>query len=70
MGSASLERLLTQEEVAEKLQVKIRTLQTWRATGRGPVTVRIGQQVRYRQQDVEDWINSNLELPSNWRPSY
>jgi hypothetical protein len=33
-----------------------RTLQRWRITGAGPNFVKVGHAVRYRQQDLEDWI--------------
>jgi hypothetical protein len=33
-----------------------RTLQRWRITGTGPNFVKIGHAVRYRQQDLEDWV--------------
>lgn len=44
--------------IAGLLDCKIKTLQKWRVTGDGPPFVRVGRLVRYRQADVEAWINS------------
>ena len=35
-----------------------RTLQRWRQTGRGPLFVRLGSQIRYRKADLESWLAS------------
>ena len=57
----TLDRLLTQDEVAEKLQVSKSTLRNWRASKKGPPIVLIGQQIRYRPEDVTAWINAQVE---------
>jgi excisionase family DNA binding protein len=55
------DELKTPEEVAERLKVKTRTLQDWRSNGRGPQFVRIGRFIRYRDADVDAWLNRQTE---------
>lgn len=57
--SDSADRLLTEEQAAEFLNLSVRTLQGWRCNGFGPKFVRISRRmIRYRRQDLLDWINS------------
>jgi predicted site-specific integrase-resolvase len=49
-------RLLDQKKAAELLAVKPRTLEYWRINGGGPVYVKIGKMVRYRESDVYAYI--------------
>jgi excisionase family DNA binding protein len=53
--------LLTPDEVAEKLRVSKRTLETWRMKGKGPRIQRVGQFARYRAVDVDRWLDEHLE---------
>jgi predicted DNA-binding transcriptional regulator AlpA len=48
--------MLTEQQVAEMLQVSVRTLQRWRATGTGPPWTRVHRLVRYRRSGVERWV--------------
>lgn len=50
------DRLLTPEEVAAFLGIPVKTLYQWRYKGVGPHGVRIGRHVRYRQREVEAWL--------------
>lgn len=43
-------------EVAEYLGVSLPTLAYWRRTGQGPRWIEVGQQRRYRWEDVEQWL--------------
>jgi len=62
MPKAEVERLLTAEEVAERLQVKVETLHQWRWKGKGPRAVKAGPKfVRYRPSDVNEWLEAYLE---------
>jgi excisionase family DNA binding protein len=57
-----IERLLTAEEVAELLQVKVETIHQWRWKGKGPKAVKAGAKfVRFRPSDVSDWLDAKLE---------
>jgi len=60
--ASEVEQLLTAEEVAERLQVKVDTLHQWRWLGKGPRAVKVGRKfVRYRAGDVNDWIDAQTE---------
>jgi len=49
--------LLTPEQVGAYLDVPLGTLANWRYQGRGPTYLRVGRHVRYRAQDVTEWID-------------
>ena len=51
-------RLLTVEELAERLGLVRDTLYHWRVRGEGPRAIKVGGRVRYRQCDVEAWLQS------------
>ena len=53
--------LLTITEVADLLRVPVATLRYWRHRDTGPRSFRIGRHVRYRPEDVEEWIQRHLE---------
>lgn len=53
-------RLATPFEVAEYLQVSVKTLYTWRYKLVGPRAHRVGRHLRYRWEDVEDWLRSTV----------
>lgn len=48
--------LLTSAQVAELLQVSLRTVERMRATGTGPPWLKIGKSVRYRRKAVLKWL--------------
>jgi excisionase family DNA binding protein len=58
MRSTNDDRLLTISEVSDYLQVPVQTLYHWRYRGTGPKGVRVGRHVRYRQDDVDAWLDS------------
>lgn len=51
----SAEPLKTQQEVAERLAVTTQTLARWRKA-EGMPYIKIGGVIRYRLNDVEQWI--------------
>ena len=51
------ERLLTQQQLADELQVSVRTLERWRQEGTGPAFIRVGRALRYRRADIDAWPN-------------
>jgi excisionase family DNA binding protein len=59
-----LKRLLTIEDVAEVLAVPIGTVNDWRHKGTGPKAIRVGKHVRYRQTDLEAWLDQKAEQGS------
>ncbi len=52
-------RLLNRSEVEQYFGVSKRYLEICVARGDGPPIVRIGRLVRYRQQDLQSWIEAN-----------
>jgi hypothetical protein len=47
------ERCMTQSELAERWRLSEATLERWRTESAGPLFLKLGNQVRYRLQDVE-----------------
>ena len=62
--------LFTIETLATHLGLSPRTLRDWRGQTpkRGPRAVLLGTQVRYRPEDVEEWLRDQLE-PWGTEPS-
>lgn len=56
--------LLTIEELSQYLQVPVKTLYDWRHRGLGPRGLRVGRYVRYRQTDVDAWLETCLDPAS------
>jgi excisionase family DNA binding protein len=56
MGS----KLLTLQEVANYLDVPEATLYAWRQKRTGPQGIRVGRHVRYREADVERWLDEQV----------
>ena len=52
------DRLWSVDEVSYFLGVPVGTLYLWRSEGRGPASRRLGRHLRYRHQDVEEWVAS------------
>lgn len=48
--------LYTPDEAADILRTKVRTLERWRHTGGGPIFLKIGRRVVYRNDDLEQWL--------------
>jgi excisionase family DNA binding protein len=53
-------RLLNEKEVAEILGISVRTLQSWRVKGGELKFIRLGRAVRYRQCDLDEFVQGNL----------
>ncbi|RZI99625.1 MAG: DNA-binding protein [Brevundimonas sp.] len=51
--------LLTNKEAARKLGISHRTLEDWRLVSRGPRFVKLGRLVRYRLDDLMDFLERN-----------
>lgn len=52
--------LLTDQQIEEMYGVNRKTLANWRVKGLGPSFVKIGAAVRYRAEDVQEWIDSRV----------
>lgn len=53
---APSEKLWTQAELAEHLDVSERTVEDWRYKGDGPPVVHAGRSIRYVPADVRAWL--------------
>ena len=52
---------MNQKELARRWAISHRTLERWRATGQGPVFLKLGGRVVYRLGDVEAFEQSQLQ---------
>jgi predicted DNA-binding transcriptional regulator AlpA len=53
-------RLLTQADAAKLLCLSERTLERMRLQGNGPSYVKANRSVRYRESDLEEWIQRRV----------
>ena len=47
-------------ELARSTGISVPTFNRWRLTGEGPKFLKLGGAVRYRQQDVDAWLESKI----------
>lgn len=50
------DRLWSVHDVSRYLGVPVNTLYAWRSECRGPVARRVGRYLRYRPEDVREWV--------------
>lgn len=63
--SGATSRLLSERQVAERLNISEVTLQEWRCLQKGPPFIRLGSRmVRYRESDIEAWLVEQEVRPS------
>jgi predicted DNA-binding transcriptional regulator AlpA len=55
-----MERLLTEQEAAQRLGLKYAGLRSMRGRGKGPDFVRVGSLVRYRTEDLSRWVAAHV----------
>jgi predicted DNA-binding transcriptional regulator AlpA len=55
MGPA---KFLDTEAASEYVDFKPATLNRWRSQGFGPKFIRICGRIRYREQDLDEWLSS------------
>ena len=56
-------RLLTEQQVAERLGLHVQTLRNWRFQGRGIPYIKLGAAVRYDENDLTAAIESAKVKP-------
>ena len=61
------EPLVTEDEAASLLRVSLTSVRRWRREGCGPVYRKIGRSVRYRPDDLEDFIAASRCMETGWR---
>ena len=60
-----MENLLNKKQVAELLNISVKTLDLWVAQARAPRHIKIGRLVRFTQADVENFIQQLSEEKVN-----
>ena len=53
-----MEDFLTEKEVAKQIRVSLASLRRWRLVQRGPRFVKVGALVRYRPEDLQQWMET------------
>ena len=53
-----MDKLHSGAELSKAIGVPEKTLADWRSRGIGPAYVRVGRHVRYRDVDVDRWLES------------
>ncbi len=48
--------MFTTQEICGLLRISRRTLSAWRHNGRGPRAMRIGGQLRFIKEDLDEWL--------------
>jgi predicted DNA-binding transcriptional regulator AlpA len=54
----TLEELLTEHDVARVTGLSVASVRRWRLLRQGPKYLKIGAAVRYRPEDVSEWLRS------------
>lgn len=62
------EKILTTREAADFCRLSKPTLERFRITGHGPTYLKLGGAVRYRQLDLDDWLESRLTKSTSEEP--
>jgi len=52
-------RLLTIKDLARMLSVPEETIYRWRYLKTGPRGIKVGRHVRFRREDVEEWLDEH-----------
>jgi predicted DNA-binding transcriptional regulator AlpA len=69
-GQIVMQLILDQKRVATILGISTRTLERYRLTGMGPPYAKIGGKlIRYRQSDLEAWVQQNLSHSTSDKPT-
>jgi predicted site-specific integrase-resolvase len=56
-------KLIDESRAAEILNVAVWTLRNWRRLGKGPPYIKIGGNVRYREDDLSAFVEKRLHDP-------
>ncbi len=59
----TVDRLMTLQEVSERLGVPVGTLYQWRSRGAGLRGIKLGRHVRVRESELERFLVANTDQP-------
>jgi excisionase family DNA binding protein len=57
-----LEPLIDVQQLADYLDVPVKTLYAWRYRREGPPAFRVGRHLRYRRTDINEWIELRIDI--------
>lgn len=57
---STADRLLSVEELADYLEVPVKTIYAWRHHSTGPRGFRVGKHLRFRWRDVQAWVAQRI----------
>jgi hypothetical protein len=57
-------QFIPENKIAAHLSVSVRTLQSWRQSGKGPPYYKAGRRVIYDPAEVETWVRNRLSVGS------
>ena len=55
----------TEPEAAQRIGISLSGLRKKRSDGSGPPYLRIGRLIRYRDKDIEEWLEKRMISPEN-----
>ena len=58
LNEVIMQSFLNEKEVSEKIKVSLGSLRRWRLLQRGPRFIKVGALVRYRVEDLEQWMET------------
>jgi len=58
-----MNQIVNEVKAAERICHGVQTLRNWRHLGKGPAYLKIGRSVRYKVEDLENFINSKRVDP-------
>lgn len=64
-NQAPIIRNLDEKKAANMLGVAVQTLRNWRHIRKGPAYIKLGRAIRYRQDDLVDYLNKRRIDPSH-----
>lgn len=56
-----MKKLLYPKEAANLLGLSVRTLERYRCVGLGPKFLKLSRSVRYREEDLIEWLEQRLK---------
>lgn len=59
------DELLTDDQLAAELQVKVQTIREWRCVGKAPPFVKLGRSVRTRRSALERWLDERTRMSTS-----
>lgn len=63
-----MDKLFDQKTSAKLLGISVRTLERHRVAGTGPRYARLGRLIRYREGDLDAWVQGSLRASTSEAP--